>query len=707
MKKLIFAATLLAGASLWVGNVSGHGGTYRGPGDTVPPGSGGGGGGGTPTGPGTGSPGTGGPSQGGPTTGAPVTGGPARGGPSGGATTGRSGDTGGPDLDVWSFWWEFNKDRYLNLKQSLATGVVSTGESDFFLGQGQRESAKDTVRPDPEQIKNVIVPALLEALRNESSPDILTGAMIALAKIGDPASSSESPPPDSEFALEIQKFLKSSSQEVRETAAVSLGILAHPSQVELLVALMKDEPLGRTAMGSTTVDQRTRAFAAYGLALIGSRLKVEAVQERKDIVAALASVLLADREALPDISVAAMVAMGLVRLESSPPEVDFKELKKRTVPTSREEQILFALEYMADDARPYMVRAHVPTAVGRLLTGLTAPPPESKSQSVREYAVEEMLKTLAKGGTQQEIRGSLVLAMGLIGNRGESKTDKAIRDALIDAAKDATQQTKNFALIALGKVGARMDTSSPNASDAGFAAIEKHLLSQLGSARGNQEDFAGLAVGVLGHALQESNNQGLPRSLYNALAEKLRGAKNENNVGALSIAAGMTQEEGFRTRLLELLDSTSADEPRGYVAVALGMARVNEAKERIQKLVKESEYRPDLLKQAAIALGLLGDREIVPDLLEMLAESKGLAAQASISSALGFIGDRRSVDPLVDMLKNKSLTDLARGFAAVALGIVADKEDLPWNSKIGEDLNYRASTSTLNDQGGTGILNIL
>ena len=713
MKKLIFAAALLAGTSLWAGDVSGHGGTYRGPGDTNPPGAGGGGGG-TPTGPTSGTPGTGSPDTGGPSRGGPVTNPNGRGGPTGGtATTGRGGDTGGPDLDVWSFWWEFNKDRYLNLKQSLAGGEVTTGASDFFLGPGQQDRAKDTVRPDPQQVFDVIVPALREALANESNPDILTGAMIALAKIGDqPGESPQSG--NSACADTIREFLKSPSQEVRESAAVALGILAQPSEIDLLIELMRDGPLGREALGTSTVDQRTRAFAAYGLALVGSRLDAKAdpdaraavERNRAKIVAALAAVLTGDREALPDISVAAMVAMGLVPLERQQLASALPE--KVATPTSREEQIAFVLEYL-DSNEPHLVRAHAPTAVGRLLSDLSAPGGDTNSDNLRAHAVRELLAALRKGGAEQEVRASVALAMGLIGNCGTSKPDKDIRRALFDASKDATQQVKNFALIALGKIGARRDTAALDVSgaDAGFAEIEEHLLRELGTARTNQEDFAGLAVGVLGHALHETGDQTLPRSLYHALAEKLRGAKSENNVGAFAIAAGMTQEVGFRDRLLELLDDTSADEPRGYVAVALGMARVNEAKERIQKIVKESEYRPDLLKQAAIALGLLGDREIVPDLLKMLAESKGLAAQASISSALGFIGDRRSVDPLVLMLKDESLTDLARGFAAVALGIVADKEDLPWNSKIGEDLNYRASTSTLNDQSGTGILNIL
>jgi len=141
--------------------------------------------------------------------------------------------------------------------------------------------------------------------------------------------------------------------------------------------------------------------------------------------------------------------------------------------------------------------------------------------------------------------------------------------------------------------------------------------------------------------------------------------------------------------------------------VALGLMGAREATPEIGKIVKDSKYRPDLLKQAAIALGLLGDKELVPDLIDMLSEASRPATQAAISSALGFIGDQRSIDPLVEMLEDKEITPAARGFAAVALGIVADKELLPWNSKIAVDLNYRASTQTLNDQTGTGILNIL
>ncbi|MCC7399597.1 MAG: hypothetical protein IT455_21215, partial [Planctomycetes bacterium] len=82
------------------------------------------------------------------------------------------------------------------------------------------------------------------------------------------------------------------------------------------------------------------------------------------------------------------------------------------------------------------------------------------------------------------------------------------------------------------------------------------------------------------------------------------------------------------------------------------------------------------------------------------------ATLAAIASAIGFIGDSRTVAPLKKLLFDDKLSDLSRAFAAVALGGVADKEALPWNSKIGTNINYRASVETLTNK-STGILDIL
>ena len=235
-------------------------------------------------------------------------------------------------------------------------------------------------------------------------------------------------------------------------------------------------------------------------------------------------------------------------------------------------------------------------------------------------------------------------------------------------------------------------------------------MSQLADGKSGVKAWAGLSCGVMANELAKATN---PSSKIATLQGAVRSAmedesKDPSRLGAFAIASGIMGDVEAKPTLLKRLDSEKDETARGYIAIGLGLMNALDAKEKINKIVDESKYRPDLLKQAAIALGLLGDKDLVPKLITLLQESKGLATQASLSSALGFIGDQRSIDPLVVMLQNDSLTERARGFAAVALGIVADKELLPWNSKIGLDLNYRASTETLTNQAsGTGILDIL
>ena len=113
------------------------------------------------------------------------------------------------------------------------------------------------------------------------------------------------------------------------------------------------------------------------------------------------------------------------------------------------------------------------------------------------------------------------------------------------------------------------------------------------------------------------------------------------------------------------------------------------------------------MTQCAIALGLLGDKEVSLKLVDRLKdESNPVAVSSALSQALGFIGDRRSIDGLVTLLKNKDLKDIPRAFAAVALGLIGDKEAFPWNSKIAVNLNYRANVETLTGN-STGVLDIL
>ena len=232
-------------------------------------------------------------------------------------------------------------------------------------------------------------------------------------------------------------------------------------------------------------------------------------------------------------------------------------------------------------------------------------------------------------------------------------------------------------------------------------------MNSLAKSQSGVRPWAALGLAVMERSLADAKQE-VSLDAQRALRDSLRDAKSPGEVSGYAVAVGIVKDTEAKLILREKLDKMGDDEARGYCAIGLGLMDDRGAIEQIQEVIQKSKYKPDLLKQAAIGLGLLGDKQIVDGLIEMLDQATGLSSQAAISSALGFIGDARSVDPLIAMLEANDKTDLARGFAAAALGIVADKEDLPWNTKISVNINYRANTKTLTSPDtGDGILDLL
>jgi HEAT repeat protein len=690
MKNLtLFGVLAVAGSLALQGITSAHGGTYRGPGDTVPAGGGGGGGGGaSPSGPGASGPSTGGPA--GPSTPSPAGPGVPTGGGAGRPAGPSTGGNTGPDLTTWDFWWGFNKDQYLNLKAAIYQGIV-TGSDDFFLGQGTKSQARNQLKPSEEAIRGKIVPALKEALEKERSNDIVTGALIALAKIGDVKSESGA----SEFEPLLAKFLADSNQEIAETASVALGILANDASVKVLSELALDKPEGRKLVGNKEVNFRSRAFASYGLGLIGYRTASN--QVRQDIAGILIDLLEKPESSTRDVKVAALISLGLV-----PVDVDKSESpdSKQNFSSSRQTEIKYVEKFFKDDKNNYLIRSHAPVTLARLLKDA---PPELK-----ESVAKMLLSSIGPNSKERdEVQQSCVLALGQIGDTDKDKIDVEIREALKRMGNEGDLQSRNFAMISLGQVGGRVGAGED--SEQGVKQCRDELLTYLTKGKNAIRPWAGLGIGVMERSILDNSQSGVTPSSTSkdAVRTTLKDAANPSHTGAYSIALGIAKDTEAKELLRDKLKNAPGDEAKGNVAVALGLIDSREAIKDIQTIVHESKYKPDLLKQAAIGLGLLGDKELVPELVKMLEEAKGYSSQAAIASALGFIGDSRSIDPLVEMLKRKDITESARGFAAVALGIVADKEPLPWNSKISTNINYRANTTTLTGENATGILDIL
>ncbi len=675
MNRILILLTLAVALAFGAG-LAAHGGTYRGPGDTIPPGTGrppmG-----TPDSPVTPtepiSPPTPGrpPAPGQPVTPPGVTPIPIPGVQPPSVTPP---SPPGDDLNRWVFWWEFNKEPFLNLKAKVHAPGTLTGDLILTPGLGAYTSQNRTFKPTIQQITAEVIPALRRVLQEEDNRDIQSSCLVALAKVGlDPT------------VIElIRPRLSHGNQEIAETAALALGILQDPVVLPDLRALALDTEEGRKLTRSPNgVSTRTRSFAVYGLGLLAYASPDPRI--RQEIAQTLWGLLSTDQSALSDLRVSAAVSLGLTRLEDPEPMV----------------QQLAVL--MADPKQDRLVRAHCPNAMAKLLLA-------SASQDQADRWSAQLLALVApKAKTPFHLRQSVVQSVGLLSRRCSEGAQIRIGEELMRLAEDGgDRQEKNLTAISIAYVGSSLKSGHPMQQE-----LIAFLIKQMRKGSSLYRPWAGLGLGVMAHHLEEAGKPALPGLVGDAVLAAFDKEKSPSPKAAYAISLGLIGHRAGTESVVKVMQTWRQADLQGYCAVSLGLLGAVEHSEAIQEIVWESRRRPQLLQQAAIGLGLMGDHAVNDILLKLMGPDEmgrgpRLAVLSSVATAIGFIGDHRSVSPLVAMLESDRGTSLGRAFSAVALGLVVDKELLPWNSKIAEDLNYRAAVSTLVDQStGLGVLDIL
>jgi HEAT repeat protein len=592
------------------------------------------------------------------------------------------------DLTRWQFWWEFNKDPFIRLKDAIHGERTITGSDSFYMGPGLRESTTETVKPTEADIVRDVLPALKELIDRTAQRDIVSSVLVAMGKVGRNH-------PDFEILPIMAAELTSGDQEIRETAALAMGISQLPAGVErYLIPLVEDGEVGRKLVRRRSVNYRTRSFAAYGLGLVAhstSNIDVKAM-----CVEPLRKILTDNSIANRDVRVAAINGLRLVKLDPSSTDPKEKALLEDTLDALK---TYFSRPLGAGEQ---LIQAHVPTAIARLLEG-DAPP--ALVQSYKDLFLAELQGRSQVKRTSNDIYRSTVLALGKLCQPNDGRRDNPDRKysrALLDYYHNGKdQQARFFTLIALAQIGGNENRNEL------LKAFQK-------GSKGQEKPWAALALGVHAHNLYEAATDGVPiadvvQLIGGTLRRALEKNKNPDTVAALAIGLGLCRYKEAAHDLRDLLHKhRQQDELAGYLCIGLALMDDQGSVEDITNLVTNSVRRPTLLTQAAIALGKLGDQRVADQLQSMMREGdQTLAKMSAIASALGFIGDRRTIGPLKDTMFDDRLTNLSRAFAAVALGGVADKEVLPWNSKLRVDLNYRASVETLTSGAGTGVLDIL
>lgn len=620
-----------------------HGGTYRGPGSTVPPGGGGGG----------------------PST--PI-------GPGGASTT------------DWSVWWSFNRDPYLQLKQAIRAGVGETGDDDFFLGFGQTR-APSSSDPTESQLRERVVPALLTGLDGTKNQDLITASLMALAKIGlDP---SEGPA----LPEVLESYLSHGNQEVAETAAVALGLLGRETSALSLAALLNDDERGRQLVERKEVPYRTRSFAAYGLGLLGSRSEREDV--RSFAVFHLAAALESDDTPTRDLGTACVLSYGLVPLEPSGnwPTPDDGPARPNG---SRESQIIWLLQWFSETRASDALRLHAPVALSRLCAGTDEP--------ARRAVSSALLTVLANHGREsRDVQRATVIALGRLGDDDNDDIDGRIRDKLrkLFSSKDA--MTRDLARVALARVATRPG-QGPEAG-AALAPVQSWFLKDLVAGKSTSRPWTVFSLGVLAHRRIQSGRD-VPSAVTSSLRQTLSRTRSPRDVGALCIALGLARDAEAQELLSERALGGADDSVRAQAAIALGLIGARGEAEALREVVLNSIAKPLVVREFATALALLGDRSVLPVLVAALREARTLPSQSALAFAIGRVGDTRAVDPLLALLGDEGAPEATRAFAAAALGVVGHADDLPWNSRLAVDLYYGLPPGTLTD-GARGVLDLL
>ena len=620
-----------------------HGGAYTGPTDQTSagaaPSSAGGAGAGKGASAGSGSGGLSG-------AGAASTGSTSRGSRSARGGSGRRGSAassgpGSQAYDGWEFWWEANRDRYIALKQRLGRSTHTPGSPGLLTARANKETLLSDERPTRDWVDDTVVPALLDLSLGTDDRNILDSTLIALGR-----SASDADRPAVRAACE--RLLAHNELSVQGAAALGLGMLGDPQGEPLLVHLLRDDTAGRQLVSQGRVPWLVRSFAALALGLLATD---GAIDELLDTVTRLPD---SDR----DVKVCVIAALGLVP-HSSP----------------RRDTIVNALvERLDEPTFDAVIRSYVPTTLGKL--GSAA-------------AVPALLDIVVQEDAPIAVRQSAVIGLGSLSTLG----DAAVTAALVTQVESGRDQLcRHFALITLARIANASDrNAATSTAHDELITLLRHEIAGKGHSRAHRS-WAALAAALYGQSHAEAAPELLP-ALRHAFSEE----HDPSFRGAFALALGLLQDRQSGAEIHASLADNHQNDYRGFASEALGLLRHRDAAPALRDLCRNEAVPETFRLKSATGLGLMGDREAVPLLVESLSSARSLGGLAALAQGLGLIGDEGAGLPLLDMVADEKREELSRAFATVALGLLGERGELPFNAALRADNNYLQQTPAVSE----------
>ena len=172
--------------------------------------------------------------------------------------------SGSLSFDSWRFWWGYNNDAILNLKEEIYKSAPTSSSGMRFAGARDRENKQNPQRLTKEKVTREIIPALEERLQDpRDNEDVHGGALVALGKIGN--------------STHIPVFKAAMHNKLKNDRGqhIKLGHQATESAVLALGLLQNLDEQGRKAVREICLEAiaddelrtRERAWAAVSLGL--------------------------------------------------------------------------------------------------------------------------------------------------------------------------------------------------------------------------------------------------------------------------------------------------------------------------------------------------------------------------------------------------------------------------------------------------------
>jgi len=552
-------------------------------------------------------------------------------------------------FESWRFWWAYNNDDILNLKDHIyAKGAVSS--SPLFYGSRTDEENRNPVhRATRRAIEHQIHPALWRCVNRFSEhEDVHGGAIIATAKSGrakNIAAFSD---------ILFNRFRNDKNRRIdfglqaTESAALALGLL--PDLDPAAKAAVRRVCL--EAIADDSLRTRERCWAAVAIGMQRDREAVPALVE-----------LLRSKHRYPDQNVPAgiLAALGLI---GDPSVLD-----------DLTEAFLRGDLYGRDIRNKDRVRAFVGYAIAKIGDASALP------------AILTVLKSRSYG---RVIKRSAAIAAGVLGARADDElkdeTVKLLLRFIRRKARDPSAE--NFGIIALSQVGT---TEALH----GLMDLADH-------GRYGQRPFA--ALGLATHIWYRNQaktpvDYDMRKRIVDTLAKLSRKYKDADTKAAFMLARGLVRDAAASEELVRIVAKRNTNPVlRGYCCVALGL--IGDAGEDVKdalRLALQERSSKDLRRDAATGLGLLHDRTVVVTLLDALKKARSFAVQGQLITAIGTVGDSKAIAPLIALLEDPSQPAQTRAMAAVGLGMIGDLRTVPALARISKNYNYRASVNDMDE----------